>query len=659
MDINEFEQMLKNNVRELIALQELCQNTDVKCAQSILKTIVWIREINEDIEGGIIPSSYNKMLMNSFDFISPMMDVIKQNIRNNTIENIENLDKSFLSQIAANIDSYHFYRSLGFAQENTVVVGANGCGKTTLANTLQMSLNVKDGIVIPAQKLLIIPTFSSTPNYEATAKTYEQYQREILDDKQTFNASKEDDIPWGTARQYGSEFKKVLATLYSERMAKRNKFCDAYERGEELTRQQLQSALDMVIDIWNFLVEHRTLQCDDSNNLVLTGEGVNGSYPAFQMSDGERIILYLVGRVLLAPEKALIIIDEPEMYLHKTIVDKLWNKLESERQDCVFVYLTHDLQFAASRNGRKTWIRSFEYPSKWAIDNIDENEIPEELLLKLLGSRKKILFCEGKRNSLDSKIFELLFENYTITPVETCKDVMNFTRAFNRIPNVVAKAYGIIDRDFRSEEQLEKLKQQNVFSYDVAEIENLFLLPDVIAGFAKYKQEQCDIEEVKTRILIKFEQDKQAQISQYVSSAINAYFKSSHISVGNKKEEVEQNFQKFISEVDINKLFNERESYINDIIANKKYEKAIMLYNNKGLHSVIEKYFNMGDYRHKALNYLRGTKEIEPIKEFSLTSYGILIDAGWKQFGSIYKPKSVIRFQFLLVFVSSRLRHLR
>lgn len=613
MEINEFEQMLKNNVSELIAIQEDCQNTDVKCAQSILKTIVWIKEINEDIEGGIIPSSYDKMLMNSFDFLSPMMDTIRHNIRNNTIENIENLDKFFLSQIVANIDSYHFYKSLGFAQENTVVVGANGCGKTTLANTLQKSLNIKDGIVIPAQKLLIIPTFSSTPNYDTTAKAYDQYQRTILDDKQTFNASKEDDIPYSATIQYGSEFKKVLATLYSERMARRNKFCDAFERGERPSELP-QSILDRTIKIWNFLIEHRTLQCDDSNNLVLTGEGVNGSYPAFQMSDGERIILYLVGRVLLAPEKALIIIDEPEMYLHKTIVDKLWNKLELERQDCVFLYLTHDLQFAASRNGQKAWIRSFEYPSKWTIDNIDENEIPEELLFKLLGSRKKILFCEGKRNSLDSKIFELLFEDYTITPVETCKDVINFTKAFNKIPNTVAKAYGIIDRDFHSEEQLDKLKQQNVFSYEVAEIENLFLLPDVIIGFAKYKKEECNIEEIKERILIKFNQDKQVQISQYVSSAINAYFKSSHISVGHKKEEVEQNFQKFISEVDINKLFNERESYINDVIDNKKYEKAIMLYNNKGLHSVIEKYFNMGDYRRKALDYLRGTKEIEPIK---------------------------------------------
>ena len=342
-----------------------------------------------------------------------------------------------------------------------------------------------------------------------------------------------DDIPYSATKQYGSEFRNVLAALYSERMAKQNRFCNAFKRGENLTKQDLQSVLDRVIDIWNFLIEHRTLECDDSNKLILTGEGVDGNYPAFRMSDGERIILYLVGRVLLAPENSLIIIDEPEMYLHKTIVDKLWNKLEWERRDCVFLYLTHDLQFAASRDAKKCWIRSFDYPSKWNIDVIRDNVIPEELLLKLLGSRKKILFCEGKRNSLDSNIFELLFEDYTITPVETCKDVINFTRSFNKIPNTVAKAYGMIDHDFWPEEQLAKLEKQNVFSYDVAEVENLFLLPDVITGFAKYKNEKCDIDEIKKRILNQFEKDKQAQVSQFVSSAINAYFKSSHISAGN------------------------------------------------------------------------------------------------------------------------------
>lgn len=85
MEINEFEQMLKNNVSELIAIQEQCQNTDVKCAQSILNTILWVKEINEDLEGEVIPSSYDNILINSFDFLSPMMDVIRQNINPNSV----------------------------------------------------------------------------------------------------------------------------------------------------------------------------------------------------------------------------------------------------------------------------------------------------------------------------------------------------------------------------------------------------------------------------------------------------------------------------------------------------------------------------------------------------------------------------------------------
>lgn len=611
---NEFEEKIEFYLESLIEIKKQCDEKRLNCPKTIIGSIGWIKEILVELRYGNIPETfYERILTHSFDFLASMLQMAKDVLAGPTVEKgLEGIEKYFSQPFQMNIDSYNFYKSLSYARQNTVLVGANGCGKTTLANTLRQTLNIRDGIVIPAQKLLIIPTFSSTPNYAATIKNYDSYQYQIIDDKQTFNASKDDDIPYGLTHQYGAEFRFVLSALYSERLSRRNKYCDAIQRNESPSNTDLESLLDKVINIWNYLIEHRTLKCDDSNNLVIST--INGVYPAYQMSDGERIILYLIGRVLLAPEQSLIVVDEPEMYLHKTIVEKLWNKLETERCDCVFIYLTHDLQFAASRNAKKCWIRSFEYPSKWHIEEIQDNVIPEELLLKLLGSRKKILFCEGKRNSLDSKIFELLFEDYTITPVETCKDVINFTKAFNKIPNTVAKAYGIIDRDFHSEEQLEKLKQQNVFSYDVAEIENLFLLPDVITGFAKYKQEQCDIEKIKTRILIKFEQDKQAQISQYVSSAINAYFKSSHISVGKKKEEVEQNFQKFISEVDINKLFNGRESYINDVIANKKYEKAIMLYNNKGLHSVIEKYFNMGDYRHKALDYLRGTKEIEPIK---------------------------------------------
>ena len=49
-------------------------------------------------------------------------------------------------------------------------------------------------------------------------------------------------------------------------------------------------------------------------------------YHGQEMSDGERVILYLIGQCLSLPERSVIIIDEPEIHLHKSLVDKLWNR---------------------------------------------------------------------------------------------------------------------------------------------------------------------------------------------------------------------------------------------------------------------------------------------------------------------------------------------
>ena len=116
------------------------------------------------------------------------------------------------------------------------------------------------------------------------------------------------------------------------------------------------------------------------------------------------------------------------MYLHKTLLSKLWDILETEREDCIFIYLTHDLEFATSRNtAKKVWIKSFNHPDKWEIEDIPSNVLPEALLLKLLGSRKRILFCEGESGKIDEKIYNLLLPDFTITPVKTCFDVINYT----------------------------------------------------------------------------------------------------------------------------------------------------------------------------------------------------------------------------------------
>ena len=78
------------------------------------------------------------------------------------------------------------------------------------------------------------------------------------------------------------------------------------------------------------------------------------------MSDGERVALYLIAQCLCIPQNKTIIIDEPEIHLHRSIMNKLWAEIEKNRPDCLFVYITHDTQFAANHiQSEKYWIKEY------------------------------------------------------------------------------------------------------------------------------------------------------------------------------------------------------------------------------------------------------------------------------------------------------------
>ena len=53
----------------------------------------------------------------------------------------------------------------------------------------------------------------------------------------------------------------------------------------------------------------------------------------------------------------------------------------------------------------------------------------------------------------------------------------------------------------RNVEQLDKFERENVYSYDVAEIENLFLMEKFVTAFASYKREPCNIEAIKNKVI--------------------------------------------------------------------------------------------------------------------------------------------------------------
>ena len=69
-------------------------------------------------------------------------------------------------------------------------------------------------------------------------------------------------------------------------------------------------------EIWGRLLPHRTLHIS-GDNIEVSVPGSTAKYRASEMSDGERAIFYMIGQALLAAQDSLLIVDEPELHVHR------------------------------------------------------------------------------------------------------------------------------------------------------------------------------------------------------------------------------------------------------------------------------------------------------------------------------------------------------
>lgn len=592
-------------------------NTNKEIVTEIEFFINWLKEILNLIDKKLIDweicFTIENLVKNSgFDYLERTLFSEEGKLQ------VNRFDKELIYSAYRNHNIYQILKALGFSKQNSVLIGANGSGKTTLANAFMHSFKMDVGTVIPAQKFLAIPTLRTTPNYEATQKKYHELEKRPLRKIGIEEHQGEYKINYWT-QFFAADYARIVATLVAERNQKRNLLCDRIQRKEKIKNEEtaLRCTLDLALEIWNDLISHRILYCDSSNNLMVIDETRPPNYspqdyPADQMSDGEKVLFYLIGKVLLASGRH-IIVDEPEMYLHKSIVNKLWDRLENEKKGSVFIYLTHDLEFAATRSAQKAWISSFTYPDTWKIEVIYENEIPEELLLKLLGSQREILFCEGDENSLDYRIYEVLFPHFTVIRAGSCKRVINYTRAFNHINVANTKAYGIIDSDFRSANELDTYKQDNIYSYKASEIENLFLIEEFLEIYAARFLATDKVQDLKEKIIAKFSAERELQASQFVASKINHIFNDKHVQAGNNIALVKSHYSSFTQQIDIDNWYSNRLEEIDNFVNQGDYNAIIRIYNNKGLRALVEQSFGIKSHSKKALSFLKENTKAQEI----------------------------------------------
>lgn len=624
MDANDVKIELLDTIakaRTFLDIVASCEDEigDILPMENVRLVRSWIDLLEEDVKEDIIPvyqmkKSLDDLISTNLTTIRKSKEEIIAEIQRNLTDgiNISNIPTFIIIGLASNY--YYVYivlRSIGFAERNTVIIGPNGSGKTTLANCFTTTIRQSTGIVIPAQKLLFIPHIIGIPLPEDVDRAYSEYQSTPRNTKQTYDYRNGNDLPYDIVRRFGDEMQNVILKFTSDIQ---NIKTSVFHAARSNVAVSSHTKADTAMDIWNDLMSERKLVLDENDHFAVEYQG--SQYAAYLMSEGERNILYLIGRVLFAPENGFIIVDEPELYLHKTIVNKLWDRLEKERGDCKFIYLTHDLDFAVTRNAQKCWIRRFAYPDHWEILPIVDSIIPEELLMRILGSRKKILFCEGTKGSFDVQFFEILFPNYTVTPVGSCEAVINYTRTFNSYPNRLTDACGIIDRDVRPQSQLDAFKEDHIYSYDVAEIENLFLVKDFLLCFVNYYhfESQFDFELLKQKVIDSFRSQIEKHALDYVTSTINYYYREQRLHTVKTFEDLQTSYDGFKSQIDIRKVYEERKRVLTEICDRGDYAAVLRLANNKGFSSIVCGMLGMKVFQTKAIEILQKTDAVKHLR---------------------------------------------
>lgn len=508
-------------------------------------------------------------------------------------------------------DSYKVMRDLDFGDRNTVVVGANGCGKTSLATQLQQIVHKDLGIVLPAQRVLLIPNIRNIPSKTSADAIYETFDRSIPNYKKKFSI----DNPTGYhsyEEAIGTEFTFLLIQLFSEKIANYFKLEDEFKanpKNPESFTPFFNSKANEVIEIWESLFPGLILKLKETGSLHVRRKDTT-EYDGNSLSEGEKEALYLIGRVLLAPKNSLIIVDEPEAHLHKSVVCALWDKLEQKREDCVFFYFTHDIDFAVTRDAKKIWIKSFEYPNHWDFRFLSDDTIPEDLYLELLGSKRKILFCEGDMQSFNYKLYSALFPDLFVVPVENCSKVRAYTRAMNSGGLANVQALGIIDRDLLTEEDVSDLMEENIYVLGVSEIENVFLLSELLKPFASAQGEDIDFDRMESEVLNEIAAKKDEMLQQarcfYATQIFSKTEFKRRCSEADILQSLNDRTEKGI--LILKKLVNDLDLRLSSSVSKEDYATAVEVAFDKGLITTVQRFFfssNADHLREKLINFLK------------------------------------------------------
>ncbi|HYG24684.1 MAG TPA: AAA family ATPase [Verrucomicrobiae bacterium] len=491
-----------------------------------------------------------------------------------------------------------------------VVVGANGSGKTRFGAWLD-SRDAKLHHRVGAHRSLVFPERVQPRDYQEAELRLFSGHHSITDFAHHRLHTRWQNKP---ATALLADFEPLVTLMVSESFTVSDKYRVTMQAENQYVAPPV-TRLDVVKKIWETILPSR--------ELIITGTRIEArnrkdskSYHAKEMSDGERGIFHLIGEALSAPKNGVFIVDEPELHLHRAIQSRLWDAVEVARADCTFVYITHDLGFAASRkDATKVWLREYTN-DKWDWEEVPETDaFPESMLLEVMGSRRPVLFVEGERDNLDYFIYGKVFPQYTVVPCGSCEVVIHSTRSFAAMAELHHNTCGgLVDNDGRSEADIQMLNKLGVAVLPVALVENLFLVEPVLRLAATKLGRNPDetAAQVKSRVLESLKRNSVQVISNLTRQEME--MKLRRIGKGEDgAEALATAFTSACAAINPTEIYKRWETEIGRVSTDNDFSAALRYYKIKGLASEAGAVFAL-KYSDQIMRWLRSENAQEFIE---------------------------------------------
>ena len=178
------------------------------------------------------------------------------------------------------------------------------------------------------------------------------------------------------------------------------------------------------------------------------------------------------------------------------------------------------------------------------------------------------------------------------------------------------ECYGLIDRDYRTEEEIESLKAKGIYTIDVAEVENLFLVEELLLVINDILSPgDSKVENIKNKIIEFYQSQKDTQICKAIVAELK--HKLSTIDINKKgKEQLKQALKDGFRDISFDSIKEEKQNIFD---LSTEYKEVLKLFNQKRVSHIVMENFGIRDYEQFVIGQLQGDKSeeiIEAIKKY-------------------------------------------